>query len=264
MNLVDIGLNLMHKSYDKDREEVVERAVKAGVSNMIITGTNINSSNKALHYTKKYPGILYSTAGVHPHDTHKCNLETINSLKSLALCKEVVAIGECGLDFNRNFSPRNVQEKWFDSQIQLACELDMPLFLHERDAHERFLAILSNYNKSIKKAVVHCFTGSANELDKYLSNGYYIGVTGWICDKRRGMHLRELVKRIPTEKLMIETDAPFLTPRDLVPKSYNGRNEPVFLTHILKTVAECAGKSYEEIAKTTRDNSYKFFGIDFK
>ncbi|MDP4178968.1 MAG: TatD family hydrolase [Bacillota bacterium] len=261
MNLVDIGLNLMHKSYDIDREQVVDRALKSEVAAMIITGTSVKSSNEAAEYAKKYPNVLYSTAGVHPHDSKYCKLDTIKSLKSLALRNEVVAIGECGLDFNRDFSPRNLQEKWFDSQIQLACELNMPLFLHERDAHKRFLEVLSNYDGKIKNAVVHCFTGTANELDSYLSKGYYIGITGWICDERRGTNLRELVKRIPLDRLMIETDAPFLVPRDLRPRPADGRNEPAFLGHILKIIAFCMEKTSEEVAKAVTKNSYEFFDI---
>lgn len=261
MNLVDIGLNLMHKSYDIDRKQVVDRALKSEVSAMIITGTSLKSSNEAAEYAKKYPNVLYSTAGVHPHDSKYCKLDTIKSLKSLALRDEVVAIGECGLDFNRDFSPRNLQEKWFDSQIQLACELNMPLFLHERDAHKRFLEVLSNYDGKIKNAVVHCFTGTANELDEYLSKGYYIGITGWICDERRGTNLRELVKRIPLDRLMIETDAPFLVPRDLRPRPADNRNEPAFLGHILKTIAFCMKKTSEEVAEAVTRNSYEFFDI---
>lgn len=264
MNLVDIGLNLMHKSYNTDREIVVERAVSSGVTTMIITGTSLRSSIQAADYAKKHFGVLYSTAGVHPHDTSRCDSDTIKSLRALALRKEVVAIGECGLDFNRDFSPRNVQEKWFDLQLQLACELNMPLFLHERDAHKRFLEILSNYDGKIKNAVVHCFTGTANELENYLSRGCYIGITGWICDERRGTHLRELVKRIPLDKLMIETDAPFLIPRDLRPRPAEGRNEPVFLTHILKTIALYVGKTEEEVAEATMNNTYNFFQLPRK
>lgn len=261
MKIIDIGPNLMHKSYNIDREQVIERAINNAVTAMIITGTSVRNSIQAADYSKKYPGTLYSTAGVHPHDTSWADKDTIKSLKVLALRKEVVAIGECGLDFNRDFSPREVQEKWFDLQIQLALELDMPLFLHERDAHKRFIDILSNYDGKIKNAVVHCFTGTANELDTYLSKGYYIGITGWICDERRGGHLRELVKRIPLEKLMIETDAPFLTPRDLKPRPANNRNEPAFLSHILKSIALCMGKNEEIVVEVTTRNAQEFFNI---
>jgi len=262
MKLIDIGLNLMHRSYDMDREQIIERAKIAGVNSMIITGTSLKSSKEAAAYAKQNLGTLYSTAGIHPHDTSHCNSDTIKMLKILAQNKEVVAIGECGLDFNRNFSPKDVQEKWFDLQIQLACELNMPLFLHERDAHKRFLEILSNYDGKIKNAVVHCFTGTANELENYLAKGYYIGITGWICDERRGMHLREVVKKIPLDRLMIETDGPFLTPRDLRPKPDGNRNEPAFLVHILKTIASCMGKTINEVAEATTKNTNEFFDIN--
>lgn len=262
MNIIDIGLNLMDKSFNVDREQIVDRAVEAGVSSMIITGTSQRSSIQASEYAKKKSGILYSTAGVHPHDTKNCNEDTINKLRSLAKSNEVVAIGECGLDFNRNFSPQDVQEKWFDKQIQLACELNMPLFLHERDAHKKFLELLSNYEGKLSKAVVHCFTGSENELEDYIEKGYYIGITGWICDECRGTHLKNLVKKIPLDRLMIETDAPYLTPRNLKTKPIGNRNEPMYLPHILKTISTCIGKTDEELAEITLNNTRTFFNLN--
>ncbi len=182
-------------------------------------------------------------------------------LRDLAKLPEVVAIGECGLDYNRDFSPRPIQDKWFEAQIQLASELKMPLFLHERDAHQRFVEILSKYSNTLDKVVVHCFTGNAQELDKYLSMGFYIGITGWICDDRRGTHLRDLVRRIPLDRLMLETDAPFLTPRDMRPQPADRRNEPAFLPHILNTVANAMGKSPAEVATATTATAKSFFGL---
>jgi TatD DNase family protein len=174
---------------------------------------------------------------------------------------EVVAIGECGLDYNRDFSPRNLQDRWFAEQLQLACELKMPLFLHERDAHQRFVEILSRFSGQLPKAVVHCFTGTSTELDTYLAMDCYIGITGWICDERRGKHLRGLVSRIPLNRLMLETDAPFLTPRDMKPQPPNSRNEPAYLPHILRTVAKAIGKSSEEVGVETTNTAIEFFGL---
>lgn len=257
--IVDIGVNLMHRSFQPDREQVVERAAANGVSPLILTGTSVRNSVEAARYAGRYPGKLYATAGVHPHDAKSCNPETITKLRELAALPQVVAIGECGLDYNRDFSPREVQRKWFAEQIQLAAGLKMPLFLHERDAFTDFVAILKEH--AAPKAVVHCFTGTHAELKAYLDLGCYIGITGWICDERRGKHLRELVRLIPLNRLMIETDAPFLTPRDLKEKPADGRNEPAYLSHILQAVARCIGKPAAEVAQATTETAAEFFGI---
>lgn len=257
--LIDIGINLMHRSFNEDRELLVEKAAAEGVTPLIITGTSLRSSSEAARYAGRYPAKLYATAGVHPHDAKSCNEETLKKLKELAALPQVVAIGECGLDYNRDFSPREVQRKWFAEQVRLAQELEMPLFLHEREAFADFMHILREH--SVRKAVVHCFTGTAAELKAYLDAGFHIGITGWICDERRGKPLRELVRHVPLNRLMIETDAPFLTPRDLKEKPKDGRNEPAFLPHILRSVALCVGKSAEEVAKATTETAREFFGI---
>jgi TatD DNase family protein len=259
--LIDIGVNLDHASFEQDREQVIERAEAAGVSGMVLTGTSIKSSQGVLKLAQAYPGQLYATAGVHPHNARQCNTQTIQDLRKLAAHSEVVAIGECGLDFNRDFSPRPVQERWFEEQVALACELKMPLFLHERDAHQRFSEILATYRSRFEFAVVHCFTGTRQELQKYLEMDLYIGITGWICDERRGLHLRELVRYIPLDRLMLETDAPFLTPRDLKIKPREGRNEPAFLPHIMRTVATCMSKSPNQVAHSTTKTARKFFNL---
>ena len=259
-DIIDIGVNLAHRSFNKDRREVVERAFAAGVRTMVVTGTSLASSEEGLRIAREYPGRLFSTAGVHPHDSRNCTEQTMSELRRLAAHKEVVAVGECGLDFNRDFSPRPLQEKWFEAQVALAEELQKPLFLHERDAQERFCAILKGARKSTP-AVIHCFTSGREELRTYLDMGLHIGITGWICDERRGMHLRELVKEIPLERLMIETDAPFLLPRTMASKPKDGRNEPAFLMYILETLAECLGKPASEVAEATTRTARKFFGL---
>jgi TatD DNase family protein len=261
-NLIDIGVNLGHASFNADRQQVIDRAIAAGVYKMVVTGTNIKSSLEAQTLASRFPDILYSTAGVHPHNAKNCNNETIKTLRDLAKHKEVVAIGECGLDFNRDFSPRPVQEHWFEAQIELACELKLPLFLHERDAHQRFVEIVSKYRNQFNSAVVHCFTGSDEELQAYLDLGLHIGITGWICDERRGLHLRDLVRRIPLDKLMIETDAPFLTPRNMQPKPKDGRNEPAFLPQVLRSVTSSIDKSTDEVAQATTETARAFFHIE--
>jgi TatD DNase family protein len=259
-DIVDIGVNLTHRSFQRDREEVIQRAFAAGVRTMVITGTSLVSSEAALRIARESTHQLFATAGVHPHDTRNCTAQTILELRRLAANKEVVAIGECGLDFNRDFSPRPQQEKWFEAQIALAEELQMPLFLHERDAQQRFCEILKRTRKSVP-AVIHCFTGTREELKAYLDMGLYFGITGWICDERRGMHLREFVKEIPADRLMIETDAPFLLPRNMLTKPKDGRNEPAFLTFVLKTMADCLGKPVALVAQETTNTATAFFRI---
>lgn len=259
---IDIGVNLMHRSFQQDRDQVVTRAAEAGVSPLILTGTHVRNSEEAARYAAQFPGKLYATAGVHPHDTRHCTAQSMEKLRQLASRSQVVAIGECGLDYNRDFSPRDIQRIWFEEQIRLACELHMPLFLHEREAHGDFVRLLKPYAARIHKAVVHCFTGSLQELQAYLELGFYIGITGWICDERRGRHLRDLVKIVPLDRLMLETDAPFLTPRDLKVKPQGGRNEPAILPHIVQAVAACLGKTPEEIAEATTSTAKDFFGLE--
>jgi TatD DNase family protein len=262
VELIDIGVNLGHASFNADRKPVIERALAAGVKQMVVTGTSVKSSLEAQLLATSIPGTLFSTAGVHPHNARHCNEGTMKTLRELAEKKEVVAIGECGLDYDRDFSPRPVQDRWFAEQVALACELKMPLFLHERKAHTRFVEILDDYRGQYDAAVVHCFTGDGKELRAYLDMGLYIGITGWICDERRGNHLRELLSRVPLDRLMIETDAPFLTPRNMQPKPKDGRNEPAFLPYVLRAVACSIRKSAEEVAESTTQTARRFFYIE--
>ena len=238
-NLVDIGLNLMHKSFRKDRVEIIEEAKKVGVSQFIITGTNVHSSQIAAEYASKYPGTLFSTSGVHPHDAKTCNGHTMFELEKISKNDSVVAIGECGLDYNRNFSPQDIQRKWFEAQVELAERIGKPLFLHEREAHKDLYDILKRHDSVIEKSVVHCFTGTKQEAQNYIDLGCYIGVTGWICDMKRGRDLQEAVSAIPPERLMIETDAPFLIPKTLM-KSLRktGTNRNIYLTSSI--LLQCA------------------------
>ena len=261
MKIIDIGINLMHRSFNDDREQVVQAAMEEGVSPLIITGTSERASQTAARYAAKYSGQLYSTAGVHPHDAKSCTDETIKNLACLAEQDCVVAIGECGLDYNRDFSPHDVQRKCFEAQIELACESGLPLFLHERDAFDDFYKILHRYKDEVSNMVVHCFTGNKEALLAYLELGCHIGITGWICDERRGKHLIDLIPLIPEDKLMIETDAPFLTPRNMDEQPKGGRNEPKYLVHILDELAYHLNVDAEDLADTTYRNTKSFFRI---
>jgi len=258
VGLVDIGANLTHSSFREDEEAVVARARGAGVATIIVTGTSVEESRAAAAHAARRG--LYSTAGVHPQHPRDCGAETIPALRSLIeQDPRVVAVGECGLDFNRNYSPHPDQEKWFLAQAALAVELEKPLFLHSRDAFPRFSQIISDLKP--EKAVAHCFTGTKEELHSYLDLGLYIGITGWICDERRGRHLLELVRDIPRDRLLLETDAPYLTPRDLRPQPRARRNEPAFLPHILRTVAKALGRPAGELAAETATNAERLFGL---
>jgi TatD DNase family protein len=259
MELIDIGVNLAHRSFAGDRDAVIGRALAAGVRTMIVTGTSLRGSQEARRLAEGRPGVLYATAGVHPHDARHCDSQTLAGLRALAAAPSVVAIGECGLDFNRDFSPRPVQVEWFRKQLELAKELGLPLFLHERDAATAFLAVLDAVEPEPAQVVVHCFTGDEPTLREYLRRGYNIGITGWICDERRGEHLRALVRTIPLDRLLVETDAPFLTPRDLRPKPAAGRNEPAFLVHVLRAIAAARGEAPEAVAEATTGNARRVF-----
>jgi len=259
-SIIDIGVNLAHRSFHADRNPVIQRAFAAGVRTMILTGSSVAVSQEAVAIAREFPGQLFATAGVHPHDSRNCQETTLSDLRQLIKQKEVLAVGECGLDFNRDFSPRPEQEKWFEAQVALAEEVRRPLFLHERDASQRFCEILNATRKQVP-AVLHCFTGTRAELSTYLDMGLHLGITGWICDERRGLHLRELVREIPLDRLMIETDAPYLLPRNMPSKPKDGRNEPAFLPYVLRAVAECLGKPVEEIAEATTRTAKNFFRI---
>lgn len=258
--LIDIGVNLGHRSFDRDRNEVIARAQTAGVSVLVITGTSVPSSRSAASLAKSRPDVLYATAGVHPHHAKDCGPATIDELRALAQEKEVVAVGECGLDFNRNFSPPAVQERWFEAQLELAAELKMPVFMHERDASARFVEIMKKHRPKIARGVVHSFTGTAEEAAGYLELGLHIGITGWICDERRGKHLAAVVRKIPLDRMMLETDAPFLYPRNLPPRA-DRRNEPAFLPSVLQAVAKSLELSEGEVAEKTTATAREFFGL---
>jgi TatD DNase family protein len=264
MELIDIGVNLTHAAFRRDLDAVIERARTAGVTRLVVTGTSTAASLAARALALRYPGVLYATAGVHPHDARHWEETTARCLSELATMPEVVALGETGLDFNRDFSPRLQQERVFEAQLELATTLGLPVFMHERDAREHLVQLLARYRDRLGPVIIHCFTGTADDLAAYLELDLHIGITGWICDERRGLHLRELVRRIPLQRLLLETDAPYLVPRDLRPPPRGGRNEPAFLPHILNTVAACLELPPAVVAATTTRNACDFFGLQDK
>jgi len=266
MTLIDIGANLTHDSFDHDREAVLQRARAAGVTKMIVTGASREHSPKALLLARTFPGELFATAGVHPHHAVEYTEECDAEMRELHAHSEVVAVGECGLDYNRDFSPRPAQRRAFERQLQLASELGAPgtrkpLFLHQRDAHDDFMAMMKNFDGRLGPAVVHCFTGTRKELFDYLDQDWHIGITGWLCDERRGTHLRELVKHIPANRLMIETDAPYLLPRTVKPQPSHRRNEPMYLAHIVEELARDRGETVAAAAAATSATAAAFFRL---
>ncbi|KKC98645.1 3'-5' ssDNA/RNA exonuclease TatD [Photobacterium halotolerans] len=260
--MIDIGVNLTNSRFDKDREAVIARAQQAGVKALILTGTSEEESQQALAMAHQWPGYCFSTAGVHPHDAKSVSDFSLPAIRELASDPAVVAIGECGLDFNRDFSPRPQQEAVFEAQLALAAALQKPVFMHCRDAHERFLAILKPWRDKLPAAVLHCFTGSEQELKDCLALDLHIGITGWICDERRGTELRDIVRHIPDDRLMIETDCPYLLPRDLRPKPKSSRNEPAYLPHIAQAVAACRQQSPADLRAAVSATSRAFFQIE--
>lgn len=256
--MFDIGVNLTSSQFAKDTDDVVARARNAGVSGMLLTGTNLQESQRAAELAGRYENC-WSTAGVHPHDSNGWQDNSAQALRELAQLPQVVAIGECGLDFNRNFSTPDEQERAFCAQLALAAELSLPVFLHCRDAHERFLALLTPWLDKLPGAVLHCFTGTAQEAQECLQVGLYLGITGWVCDERRGLALRELLPMIPADRLLLETDAPWLLPRDLSPAPAPRRNEPCYLPHIFRQVARWRNEDTEMLVEATNANVVRLF-----
>ena len=261
MELIDIGCNLTHDSFDSDRAKVLELAQHAGVVQMIVTGASDEGSHAALRLARDYPGILFATAGVHPHRAADFTDETEHRLRKLTAESEVVAVGETGLDYFRDFSPRNIQRDVFSRQLSIGETSGLPLFLHMRDAHEDFHAIVRETRDRLSDIVVHCFTGKREELHDYLDLDCHIGITGWICDERRGTHMKKFLSDIPADRLMIETDAPYLKPRDLRPRVKSHRNEPRWLPWILNALAAARGDHPEALARQTTANARRFFRI---
>ena len=261
MQLIDIGVNLTNKRLRYDVEDILRQAQQAGVTHLVITGTSVHHSKLAVELCQQYPDQLVCTAGVHPHDASDWNEEAVDELNALMSHDCVRAIGETGLDFNRMFSPRDQQIDVFQQQLELACIHVKPVFLHQRDAFDAFFSVLKEFRDRLKNVVVHCFTDNKKALYALLDLDCHIGITGWVCDERRGKELQSLVKDIPASRLMLETDAPYLLPRDLPEKPSNRTNLPSFLPHILRTVARHRNTQPELLAAEVLQTSKLFFNL---
>ncbi|MDA9636474.1 TatD family hydrolase [SAR86 cluster bacterium] len=256
--LFDIGANLTHESFNIDLNEIINEFIESNINKICITGCDINDSKKALSIAQSFPENLISTCGIHPHYADKFNDSSAEEIKKIAENNLVKAIGETGLDFNRNYSSKKNQINSFQKHIGIANELKMPLFLHQRDSHKDFLNCIE-IAKPETNCVVHCFTGSKIEMTDYLNLGFYIGLTGWICDPKRGAHMEEFISDIPLEKLLIETDSPYLLPKKV--KIKGRRNKPLFLSEVLNKVSEIRQEPIDILCSEIFKNSLKFFNL---
>jgi len=263
--LTDIGANLTAKPFQRHFDALLARAAAAGVTTIFVTGTTAAASRRALEMTEERRGLsaprLFATAGIHPHNAVHASPEALDEIRALLPREGVVAAGECGLDYHRTFSPPDRQRACFEAQLEIASAANKPVFLHERDAYEDFAPMVERWRPKLMGGVVHCFTGSRAALERYLALDLHIGITGWICDERRGAHLRELVRVIPEGRLLLETDAPYLLPRDLPNKPMHGRNEPSNLAHVARAVAACRGEPVERLAAHTTAAAVKLFNL---
>jgi TatD DNase family protein len=259
--LVDVGANLTHESFGADLDDVLARAAASGVRRLIVTGTSRTSSEAARHLAARYPGVLWCTAGVHPHAAAEYDDATEQVCRTLLKDPRVVAAGECGLDYYRNYSPRDAQLAAFGRQLELATASGRPLFLHQRHAHGDFLAMLREQGSRLPGGVAHCFTDGPAEMADYLDLGLHIGITGWICDERRADSLRQAVRSLPLDRVIVESDAPYLLPRTLRPAPRSRRNEPATVPEVVRALAEHMGRSVEMVAEATTRNAEKLFGL---
>ena len=256
---IDIACNFTHESFKNNLDTVIANAENVGVEKFVLLSASLKDLDPIQMIKSKSPEKYFICSGIHPH--HADEIKDINQNKLLEKLRSTRpnAIGETGLDYFRNISPPNIQRDAFKIQIDIAKELGLPLYLHQRDAHDDFIKIIKENINNFPKFVVHCFTGSQSQLDQYLELGAYIGLTGWICDARRNIELRESIKNIPIERMMIETDCPYLIPKNIIDKPKNNINEPKYLPHIAKEICDLIGIKIEELKAATSKNAYDFF-----
>ena len=259
MKIFDSHCHLDDRSYKRDLERTLDRAHSAGVARMMSIGIDKRTSAIAVSLAQSHSEI-YASVGVHPHDVKNCDESILQELVNLAQNKEVLAWGEIGLDFNRMYSPREDQEKWFGRQLEIAGQLDLPMIFHERDSNGRFLEMLEENSGNNINGVVHCFSGTPQELKHYLDLGLHIGITGILTMKSRGTQLREMVPEIPADRLLIETDAPYLTPSP--ERNRHRRNEPAFVKSVLLKLAEVRNEDSAELAETVWGNTCRLYNLE--
>jgi TatD DNase family protein len=258
-NLFDIACNFSSDRFEKDLNKVIKRAKDNNVTKFLLVSASLKDAEKVNKIYQDNKDSCFLTIGAHPHHANEFNSSSPSEMKRLIDEYKPHSVGETGLDFFRNISSYEEQLFAFEEQIRIAIETNLPLFLHQRDAHDDFMKIISKYKNDISKAVVHCFTGTQKELDDYLEMEFSIGLTGWICDERRNIDLRKSLKNIPLDKLMIETDCPYLIPRNLSDKPKNNRNEPAYLPHIANEIALLINLDKDKLIDITYKNSINFF-----
>mgnify|MGYP001603059948 CR=1 FL=1 len=260
MKIFDSHAHIDDKSFNRDIDAVMDRASAEGVTDIMVAGIDLATAEKAICLAGKYPGIITSV-GIHPHDASHCSRDEIDALKTLAKRHSCVkAWGECGLDFNRMYSPQPDQENCLIQQLAAAAELDLPIIFHERDSNGRFYEIIKEHAPESRNGVVHCFSGTEEEMFKYLDLGYHIGITGILTIKKRGEYLRQIAPLIPEDRILIETDAPYLTPAPQ--KNKFRRNEPAFVKSVLLKLAEVRNTDPETLSRVIYDNTRRLYGLD--
>lgn len=252
----DIGLNLFCRQFPNP-EKIIEEADKNGVS-CILTGTDMKENRHIHEFVKTHN--VFGTAGIHPHNADRVKQEDFDLMEQiLSENEKIVAVGECGLDYDRMFSSKENQIRCLEKHIVLAEKLNMPLFLHERSAADDFVKRFKKHPDICGKSVVHCFTGDRTTLDKYLSMGFSIGITGWICDDRRAKELREAVRLIPLDRILVETDAPYLTPKNV--PGLERTNVPQNISYVVKDLAKYMNVAEDELTENAKKNTERVFGI---
>lgn len=260
MKIFDSHCHLNDTAYKRDLIPVIDRAKAADVATMMIVGITEPTCVQAIDIAVAHPGC-FASVGVHPHDAAECDAAMLTRLKKMAAHPKVKAWGETGLDFNRMYSPKESQEKWFVRQLEIADALNLPLIFHERDSAGRFLDILTaHYTGSKCRGVVHCFSGDRRELDAYIKMGLHIGITGIITIESRGKDLRTLLPHIPVDRILLETDAPYLTPAP--EKNKTRRNEPAFVRSVLMNVAMALQMDPETLGDITWQTTCRLFNIN--
>ncbi len=255
--IVDTHCHLHMDYYDHDREQVIKRMEEEGCPFALTVGIDVEDSVKAVELAHKYP-FLWASVGIHPHDASKMDEDAIEKLRKLAGDEKVLSIGECGLDFYRNLSPREKQFEAFEAQLELASELGMPVVIHTRDAHKETLEVLKRFAGKVR-GVIHCFSGGRAEAKKYLELGFFISMAGHVTYPKN-QELKEVARYVPADRLLIETDAPFLTPVPLRGK----RNEPTFVKYTAMLIAQLRNTSYEELLAKVLENVKGLWGVDVR
>ncbi len=254
--MIDIGVNINHKEYINNLDCMLLECEEAGVEGIVCIASNLNESQSLKTICENHHRMWF-TLGCHPHQAKTWNKTSSATLTDFIEEKRPIAIGETGLDFNRNFSTRSEQIYAFEEQIEIAQEYHLPLYLHERNAHSELLNILKQHHPNCVRGIIHCFTGTKEELAAYLDLGLYIGVTGWVCDERRGQSLQKAIPHIPTDKLLLETDSPYLLPRNIQPRPR--RNHPKYLPWVAKEIARLKNMELKNLIQQTKKNTQKLF-----